>query len=48
MALKYRVEKDNKYHLDIDGSGRYGLQFSSYKAMRKAVKRKYKLKKGKK
>jgi len=47
MAKKlcYRKEKDGKYWLDIDGSKRYGLAFSSIKTMRKAVKRKYKLKK---
>jgi len=44
-VLYYRIEEDGKFHLDVDGSGRYGLQFSTYADMRKAVKGSYVLKK---
>ena len=40
----YRKEKDKKFHLDIDGNKKYGLQFSTKKEMRNAIKRKFKLK----
>lgn len=39
----YRKEKDKKFHLDVDGSKRYGLQFSTKKAMRNSIKTKYKI-----
>jgi hypothetical protein len=42
-TILYRIEKDGKYWVDIDGSGRFGLAFSSYAQMRKAIPSVWKL-----
>jgi hypothetical protein len=45
MPVKYRKESDGKYHAQANSKDtRYGLQFSSYSAMRKAFKSTIKLK----
>jgi len=36
-SIKYRREEDEKYHVDIDDSGRFGFQFSSIPEMREAI-----------
>ena len=41
--INYRKENDGKFHLDIDGSGRFGLQFSTIEEMREAIKIDYTL-----
>ena len=42
-SVKYRLESDGKYHVDIDDTGRFGLQFSSIPEIREAVKMDYTL-----
>lgn len=44
MTTIYYKTKDGKYMPEIP-KGKYGMQFSSYKTMRKAFKSTYKLKK---
>lgn len=39
--LNYRKEEDGKLHLDIDGSDRFGLSFSSMDEMRDAIYKDY-------
>jgi len=43
-TIRYRIEGDGKYWAD-DGSGRFGMPFSTYSEMRGSFKRKFKLKK---
>ena len=41
MMLNYRKEEDGKFHLDIDGSDRFGFSFSTIDEMREAISQEY-------
>ena len=42
--VKYRVEEDGKYYVDLFGKGDYGVVFKNFVQMRKYISPQYKLK----